>query len=383
MTDVQEFNQIEHLEPIRSDWERLHRQTPGASFFQSFDWLKTYWKHFGADQTLRALVVADHDRPTGILPLVIRNETTKIGKIRTLTYPLHDWGSFYGPIGPNPEQTLAAGLDYLRRSRRDWDIFELRWQGAPGTDPSAVRQAMQASGFHAYATVWDRTALVDLDETWEAYWNSRKSGWLQRFRNAEHKLLEQGAVTYQRYRPLGLAHHDGSPRWDLYDACEEIARRSWQGAATDGTTLSHESIRQFLRDVHQAAAEAGAVDLNLLSIDDQPIAFLYNYAFQGYISGLRRGYDAERCRAGAGNVLLARSIRDSFARGDRIYDLGVGSLETKRYYQTRLLPIFRFSHFPLLSVRMQLLRAKRWWQQRKNPASIAAGHVQDGMADPR
>ena len=56
------------------------------------------------------------------------------------------------------------------------------------------------------------------------------------------------------------------------------------------------------------------------------MAFIYGYHYHGYVYGLRRGYDAERSREGAGNVLLAYTLRDSFARGDRIYDMGVGSL---------------------------------------------------------
>ena len=61
-------------------------------------------------------------------------------------------------------------------------------------------------------------------------------------------------------------------------------------------------------------------------------------------------------------MLLAYTLRDSFARGDRIYDMGVGSLESKRHFQTRLLPILRYSHFPPLALRTQVLRVKRWWQ---------------------
>jgi CelD/BcsL family acetyltransferase involved in cellulose biosynthesis len=383
MVHVQELNEIDQLSSFRQRWGGLLVQTAGATFFQSPDWLEVFWKHYGAQQKLRLLVVMDDDHPTGILPLVVRRETTSVGRVRLLTYPLHDWGSFYGPIGPDPAGTLAAGLDHIRRSPRDWDVLELRWQGASGTNLAETRAVMQAAGLQAYATVWDRTAIVELTGTWESYWSTRKAAWLQRFRSAEQKLLKQGELSLLRYRPRGLAHNDGSPRWDLYDTCEEIARRSWQGAATDGTTLSHESVRAFLRDVHQAAAAMGAVDLNLLLIDGAPAAFLYNYYYGGYVSGLRRGYDAERSRQGAGNVLMAYSLRDSFTRGDRIYDLGVGSLNSKRHFQTRVAPILRFSHYPLLPVRLQLLRARRWWQQRRCPVFIAVGRVQDGTANAR
>jgi len=54
---------------------------------------------------------------------------------------------------------------------------------------------------------------------------------------------------------------------------------------------------------------------------------------------LRRGYDVERAPAGAGNVLLAYTLRDSFARGDRLFDMGVGSPQSKCHFETRLIPV--------------------------------------------
>lgn len=383
MPRVLEINTPEQLAPLRRDWTELLRQTAGASFFQSLEWLEVFWRHYGRQSRLRVLVVSAEDRPTGILPLIVQSEHSKVGPIRVLTFPLHDWGSFYGPIGPNPELTLSAGLEHIRNTPRDWDFLELRWQGAIGTDPFQTRHAMLANGFQGYLTQHDRSAVVDITGTWESYWSSRKGAWLRRFHHAERALAEQGEVSYMRYRPAGMDHNDGSPRWDLYDACEELARRSWQGAATDGTTLSHESIRGFLREMHEAAAAAGAVDMNLLMLDGVPVAFIYGYQYRGYVYGLRRGYDLARSRQGAGNVLLARTLHDSFERGDYVYDMGVGSLASKRYFQTRLLPILRCSHYPPSTPRTQVLRLRRWWQSRHLPMSIAVGRVQDGTVDSR
>jgi len=386
---VQEINQIEELAEYRQAWRALLEQTAGASFFQSLEWLETYWRHFGAGQRLRTLLVAAHDgRPTGIVPLVVRREATRVGRLRVLTYPLHDWGSFYGPIGHEPGATLAAALEHVRHTERDWDILELRWLGAPGTEPRQTAQAMRDAGFQAHRTIWDRTAVVELSGSWDAYFAGRCRAWRRNYRHASKKLAEQGEVTFLRHRPGGRDQGDGDPRWDLYDACEQIAARSWQASATNGTTLSHESVRSFLRDAHAAAANAGALDMNLLLLDGRPLAFVYNYHWRGYVYGLRLGFDAQQSQAGAGTMVLGESIRDSFARGDRLYDLGVGSLECKRHFHTGMADIFRCSHFPGAVLRAQVLRLKRWAQglvlaRREAPAFIAVGRVQDGTADAR
>ncbi len=113
MTRVTEIHCLEELAPYRLLWNALLPQTRGATFFQSFEWLETYWRHHGDRQRMRVLIVAADDRPIGILPLTVIRERTRLGTIRVLTYPLDGWGTFYGPIGPNPTATLWAGLRHL------------------------------------------------------------------------------------------------------------------------------------------------------------------------------------------------------------------------------------------------------------------------------
>jgi CelD/BcsL family acetyltransferase involved in cellulose biosynthesis len=368
MTDVCEINTIEKLGEYRQVWRALLEQTAWANFFQSLDWLEVYWRHFDEGQTLRVLVVSSDGRPMGILPLVVLTEHTKVGPLRVLTYPLHNWGSYYGPIGPEPRETLVAGLQYILASRHDWDMIELRWSGIGASDREQTESAMRTVGLQAYRTVWDQTAVIDLPDSWDTYWASRTKKWRCSVNRWQRRLADCGEVSYLRYRPRGESHGEGDPRWDLYDACEELARRSWQGSSTSGTTLSHESVRPFLRDVHAAAARVGAVDLNLLLLNGRPLAFAYNYQWRGSVYGLRMGYDAEVSRQGPGNVLFAWAIRDSIERGDYFHDMGVGSLDIKRHFLTRVVPVLRYSHYPVSVPRTQVLRLKRWIEQSRLPA---------------
>ena len=362
MPYVREINQIDELLGLRTVWRTLLDRTPGASFFHSCEWLHTYARHFGEDMKFRILLIGPPDCPEGILPLVVYREGTRVGPLRVLSYPLHDWGSFYGPIGPNPAGTLAAGLRHIRQTPRDWDFLELRWCGAPGTDLRHCDEAMHYAGFQSYPSIWDRTAVVDLRGDWASYFAGRPSSLRNNFRRRQKRLAKLGALRFERYRPRGETQGDADLRWDLYETCERLAGRSWQASSTSGTTLSSDSIRSFLRDVHVEAVRLGAADINLLWLDDRPVAFAYNYHWRGYVSGLRVGFDPELGREGVGGLLWGMSLRDSFERGDRVYDMGAGALDVKRHYRTDVLPVFRFGHYPALAPRTQLLRLRRWAQ---------------------
>lgn len=373
---VDEINDIHELGGWRLFWNLLLPQTRQATFFQSLDWLEVFWKHFGAGQRLRALVVRSDGQPVGILPLVVRSEPTRVGKVRVLTYPLNDWGTFYGPIGPNPTATLAAGMRHLRQTPRDWDLLDLRWIDRDGLDHGRTEAAMRRVGFHPRRQAWDRAPVVEMRRTWEEYWNSRTRKWRLNVRNCRRRILGQGKVTFLRYRPQGAARGQGDPGWDLFDECVKVSNRSWQGSSTNGTTLCHESIHDYIRDTHAAAARAGALDLALLLLDGQPAAFAYHYHYQGRVYGLRKGFDPAFSQLRPGTVLQQMVLEDSFRRGDLLYDMGVGSLAVKRHWQTSIRTSYRYTHFPAKVAKAQLLRMKRWIQEKiHGPQHVACAQT--------
>jgi CelD/BcsL family acetyltransferase involved in cellulose biosynthesis len=367
MIFVEEINDLAQLAPCRLLWKRLLGETPGGSFFHSLDWLEVYWRHYGMDQRLRVLLVSSDRQPLGILPLTVQRETTRVGRLRVLTYPLHDWGTFYGPIGPNPTATLLAGLRHVAQTPRDWDLLELRWVDLLGHDRGRSETAMKLAGLPASGQFWEQSPLVELPHGWEEYWRSRDKKFRHNVERCGRRLAEQGEVSLLRYRPGGTLHGDDDPRWDLYDACTTLAQRSWQGSSTDGTTLSHDGIRNFLRDAHLAAVRAGALDLSLLMLTGRPIAFVYGYRQGDRVYELRKGFDPAFAALRPGLVLQQLRLQDGCQRGDRCYDMGVGSLDVKRHWQTSLAANFRLTHFPALIARAQVLRLKRWWKKKSLP----------------
>lgn len=360
---VREINDPADLAALRPDWERLLAQTPDATYFHTLDWLEVYWRHFAAGQRLRVLVVEEDGAPSAIVPLVVRGHRSRLGTLRYLTYPLAYWGSFYGPIGPRPEAALAEALGHVRRTRRDWQVLELRWLGQEWIEGDAAQAAARTAGLPARATLMGETSFIDLDGTWEEYLAARGSKFRNNLQRWRRRLEARGPLRFVRHRPAGAAAGDADPRWDLYDDCERIAQQSWQ-ADSQGTTLSTPAVRGAFRDWHAAAARRGDVDLNLLYVGERPMAFIYNYCHGADLYSLRVGYNPEISKDGAGNVLYLQVIEDSFRRGDRRYDLGSGSLEAKRHIKTRSASIWRLSHFPLLEPRAQLVRWRRWRQAR-------------------
>jgi CelD/BcsL family acetyltransferase involved in cellulose biosynthesis len=358
MPHVVEINCLSEADGYASCWQELLSQTREASFLQSLDWLRCYWRHFGEGQKLRLLVVLGPDGPLGILPLIVVRESTRLGSLRMLTYPLRDWATFYGPLGPNPTATLVSGMRHIRSTRRDWDVLDLRSTNQD-TDCGRTPVAMRLAGFRASESVRKQTDLVEFRGTWPEYLAGRSSKFRNNLRRNAARAERRGTVSYERYRPRGIALGEADPRWDLYETCLEISARTRQAAMPKGTTLSHAAVRDFFRDVHQTASDCGAIDINILRIGSRPAAFTYNYHCRGVVTGIRMGFDPEFAAVSPGALLLSLSVRDSFERGDRVLDLGTDRLDYKRQWRTRSVPVVRYAYYATASPRSQLLGWKR------------------------
>jgi CelD/BcsL family acetyltransferase involved in cellulose biosynthesis len=360
MTRVLEFRTLAELDHVQLAWQLLLQATPGGSFFQSLDWLRLYWHHFGARQHLRVLVLESQGEVQGILPLVVRREMTRLGPIRVLTYPLHDWGSFFSPVGPNPTATLIAGLRHLQQQTRDWDLLDLRWVNATEWDRDRTPTALAAAGFPCSRRAWKRVAVVEFQNTWEDYFAGLDPKFRSNLRRAERLAARAGELAFERYRPGGAQQDEGAPQWNVFDDCLELANRSWQASSRDGTTLSHPSVREFFRELFGIAARAGTLDVNLLKLSGRLIAFSFNLCMHGRLTGLRIGFDPDAAALSPGRLLLARSIQDSFQRQDVCLDLGSESMPFKQQWLTRAVESMRYTHYSSQSPRSQLLRVKHW-----------------------
>lgn len=371
MSGVIELNEMSEVKSFQADWNRLLALTPGGNFFQSLDWLEVYWKHFQADQKLRVLVVRDSEVITGIVPLCEQTMETRYGDCRILTYPFDDWGSFYGPVSANPEATLTEALNYIKQPPlplREWDLLDLRCVDSDGFDGGATEKAFVTENIEFNKTSWNQTAYVDLNQNWDDYLAGRSGKARQTYLRAERRVAKEGEIEFLRYRPRGADYGEGDPRWDLYEICEAIARKSWQGDSTTGTTLSHEDVAQYFRDTHESAARSGALDLNILYVGGQPAAFNYNYIYQGLVYSLRMGFDPGITNKGLGRLLMGRMLRDSMERGDLIYDIGPGSLDAKKYWYTSVESSYRYVHYSSASGMAKILQlsnqVSNWYRDR-------------------
>lgn len=368
-----ELNDPDALLAYERQWNELLARTPRGSFFQSIPWLRAYARWRGERERLRVVLVrADGQRLVGALPLTERTEWTTVGPLRVLTYPLDEWGVWYGPVGPNPSATMTVAMEHVVRGPRTWDVLAPCWTAHDTTDGGRTEHAMRLANLPPEVTPHKTTSVLELDRfaDWDAYLKSLPAKVRHDLRRKRRKLESSGPIEHVRWRPSTAGGPDGGPSAEmladgvrLYEECLAISRNSWQAASRSGNTLCDPEVAKLLREAHTGAARLGMVDLNLLRIDGRPAAFYYGYRFGSELFGLRTGYDPQAA-SGAGAVLLGLLIEDSFARGDTRLDMGPGPEAYKRRLRTTTETSWRLAHAAPGVWRARLLSVARQWRRR-------------------
>lgn len=366
MADVLEINSLEELQSYRLLWNSLLPQTPKASFFHTFNWFETYWKHFGQERRMRVLIVYGAGRPVGIVPLCVQRERYFVGPVRVLTYPLSDWGMWYGPIGPHPTACMLMAMRHLHDTPRDWDLLDLRWIPAARSLLRGTGQSLKMIGWEAEQREYQKTSNIELSGyDWDSYLAGRSKKWRHETRRQMRALDRKGQVSFERHRPQSAADGDGEPCWEMYEECLDVSRQSWQADSETGNTLCHEHVQPFLRDCHAEAARLGMLDMTLLRVDGQPVAFQYNYHYDKQVFGLRMGYDHAYSQLRPGNVLFNRSLQDSFQRQDRLIEMGIGESRYKQRMRTNVETSYRMTYYPWSAWRAQGVRLTSMLKRRR------------------
>lgn len=354
---IREINDPAQLDSLAKPWERLHQQTPGATFFQTLPWLTITLQHFKREQKLRLLVICEGDEPVGIVPFTVRMEKFRLGNLRVLSFPLDDWGTFYGPIGPDPVGLMRSAMEYVRSHRRDWDVIDFRYLCEQANHFPAMAEVIKGQPLHFYQRPRMEAPVVELAESWEAFTSAKSRNWRRGMKREHDRAQQHGDLRYVRYR-TDLETDTTDPRWDLFEHSMVVALSSWQATSPLEAAFCSDRVTPLLKELHGEAAHCGMLDMNLLYLDDHPVAFLYNYVCRGNVYCLRSGYDAECPASSLGTILLAEFVKDSHLRGDRQINFGPGTQDYKMRFATDIQRAVTFTHYHRWGMHTQMLAAR-------------------------
>jgi CelD/BcsL family acetyltransferase involved in cellulose biosynthesis len=292
-----ELERFTTLEAARDIWPSLAERS--GNLFASWEWISTWWRHFGGGRTLAGAIARRPDgEPAAILPLYLFRRRP----LTALRFVGHGSGDWLGPIhAPGDDELAAAALQSTLAATPGWDVFLAeRLRSDSRSTQTLAGTVVRREGF---------PILPFRERTWDQLLGERSSNFRQQVRRRERRLARAHRLNYRlstdRERldtDLDLLFNLHSARW----------RRSESSAFTGARQAFH---REF---AHLALAR-GWLRLWVMELDAEPVAVWYGFRYAGVEWYYQAGRNPAHDSASVGFVLLCHTIRAALEDGAEAY----------------------------------------------------------------
>ncbi|MFN8472091.1 MAG: GNAT family N-acetyltransferase [Anaerolineae bacterium] len=307
------------FETLRPDWNRLLARSATNVPFMTWEWQSASWDALG-EGVLRIITARDDEnRLLGIAPLYL---DTSPGSPRTLAFTggveVADYLDCIVERGAEDTVYPALG-EALAQMADEWDRLLLR--NVPPESPTTAQFAAFARerSWQVDEAVEDVCPVIALPSTWDAYLESLGKHQRHEVRRKLRRIDAEAQWAVERY----------TGGQELNAALEQffVLHRL---SHIDKARFMDERMTRFFRVITEAIGRAGYVELNMLYIDGEPSAAMYNLRYGDRLMVYNSGYNPSfRPSLSSGIVLLALCIQSAIESGVEAFDFLQGDEEYK------------------------------------------------------
>jgi CelD/BcsL family acetyltransferase involved in cellulose biosynthesis len=338
---VEVVEDVRALDALAPEWDALLARSDG-SVFQSFEWLRTWWRHFGERRPgarLHVLTVRDGGALVGIAPLWI-DATRLLGIVpfRRLLFLGHRDSDYLDVLAARGAEGACAEAiaAHLAARRRRFDVAVLEETSDRSRSGPLLAAALARRGFAVSRAPDSPCPRTALGRTWEET--------VARFGQSDRREIRRRLRNIQKEHRVELEVVPPGP--DLAAAMREFvemhqerwARDGWWGAFADP------ALAEFQCDVAERLARRGWLFLAVLRVDGRRFAVNYGFSYGDsvsvYLPGAREAPPA-LARHSPGRVLHALSMQWAIERGRPVYDFMRGAEPYKYEFDAVDVPNWR------------------------------------------
>jgi CelD/BcsL family acetyltransferase involved in cellulose biosynthesis len=314
------------FDALESRWAHLH-DASGTSAFQSFEWQRAWWRHFGepnARLKLHVLELQENGRTIAVAPFVIeKTRSFALVSLRRLVLLGRGESDYLDLlILPGCAERVCRAIARHVQASAPCDV--VAFVDVPDASPilTLLMKDLAALGWQASSEVREQCPRTQLLESWPATLASFEDGHRKRVAYLDRKLRKNFKVEVRRVEQ----GTDPAPALAEFIA---MHRRRWASVGESGA-FPNRRAEQFHEEVARRFQQRGWLVLAFLMLNDRAAAVIYAFKTDGrlqfYLSGTG---DYEEARRFAPGILLhSYCMAAMIDEGVRIYDFLRG---TERY----------------------------------------------------
>jgi len=307
------------LESLREPWSDLLAEDRPRTPFLTWEWMSTWWRHFGGDRRLWILAARDrHGDLIGLAPWMLSTRGAGPWKIRRISF-IGDGD--HADILARPEErdaVIASFLRFLDDRRPEWDVLDLE-RVKQGSDLIAH---LAASGPLYAAPCVVPCPLVPLPEDWPSFEARVLSQKMQKkLRYAARRLDREhpGEMTLRRIE-------DPAEIGSALETLASLSRKRWDRRTCFGTP----GFIAFHREIAALSLARGWLRFFVLELRGIPVAATYCFAYDGEYHAYQLCIDREWAALNVGHLLVQHVIEEAIREGASAFDYLRGAERYKR-----------------------------------------------------
>jgi CelD/BcsL family acetyltransferase involved in cellulose biosynthesis len=325
---------------LRDDWTELFEAAAPGSVFLSFEWMFTWWKHWGERRALAIVAVQDAcGRLVGLAPFSIERVFPAALGPRRLSFlaDAHVGSDYLGILArPGWEQAaLDAIASAVWAHRREWDYIELK-DAQDGPTLAGLCARLEAMGMSASKTPAFVCHYIPLPPSFDAYLAGVCIGLRSNYRRRWRVLERKGPAEV-----VTLSDTAGLER--NFPELLRLHRKRFEQREQE-SAFTRSGVPAFHADALRALAARGWARLFLLQASGQTVAALYGFSMGKTFQFYQCGMDPAWLNLGVGQLLVGSSIQEAIRAGHAEFDFlrGDEPYKTQWAEQSRRTVTLRF-----------------------------------------
>ncbi|MFH0876169.1 MAG: GNAT family N-acetyltransferase [archaeon] len=331
MVRIQPIDSNEEFNSLSGRWEKLLDESTASNIFLTYDWLYTWYKHFGNDKKLFILTCYDNDELVGIAPLVI-SKVKLVFKLRMLEFmggeeACSEYLDFIVKKG-HEAKCIESFASYIHNEKKKYDFIHLSDFHSESPLCALFKEKIGNSS-SLYAFDITRTIYyISLKGKYEDYFTSLRRSVRQRL-NKDKRNLDADFKVKER-----VIVNSGELE-SAVDTMVNINRRRWNERGLPGAFSSKKMVG-FIREVAGVLLNKSRLYLYFLELNEKPVSYNFCLEFNkkrcGYSSAILP--EDAYLKYGVGRVAHSNVFIDCFRKNIFEYDFLRGEEEYKKKFST-------------------------------------------------
>lgn len=329
---------------LQEPWTALLLEIPGVSIFLTWEWVSTWWRHYGHDKSLWVLTAWDDaGHLAGIVPWTLTHRRLGSLRLRRIAF-IGSWFTVWAHLDviarPDEKKAVcAAFLRFLGAHGEAWDVLDLA-----GLNHDSVLRSQLAATRGRHIELHAQTCLsASLPRDWDAFRMNVLSANKRRKLSYHRRRLDKDCPGQAGFHRVSEAN-ELPLAMDLLGA---LNRKRWHASGL-ATPFDNKCYVAFQNEFAALALQREWLRLYQLRVANHVVAAFYCFFYRDVFLAYQSAFDVDWGKYSPGQLMMAYVIQEAIREGAHEFDMLSGTHE------------YKYSWANMANIESHLLLSKSW-----------------------